>query len=241
MAATDELAIIIPAFNEAGVIGTTLTHLADYLSTQTRSWEIRVVDDESNDPTRDVVEAFARREPRARLQAEPHRGKGGAVRAGMLASKAAYRFVCDADLSMPVQELARFLPSEMAGCDIAIASREAPGARRFDEPWRRHVAGRAFNGLVRQMLLPGIADTQCGFKMFTAHAADEIFPRVTIEGWAFDIEVLYIARLRGLRIREVPIEWHYRRESRLHLLRDGAAMFRELLRIRAQAKRGAYD
>ena len=240
MAAPEQLAIIIPAYNEERVIRGTLRHLTQYLSTQPQPWEIRVVDDASTDGTREAVRVFAAGEPRVRLQAEAHRGKGGAVRAGALATSAAYRFVCDADLSMPAPELARFAPSKMVDCDVAIASREAPGARRFDEPWRRHVAGRVFNALVRWLLLPGIHDTQCGFKMFTAKAAEEIFPRVTIEGWAFDIEVLYIARLRGLRVREVPIDWHYRRESRVRLLRDGLSMLRDLMRLRARARRGAY-
>ena len=239
--AAEQLAIIIPAFNEERVIGATLKHLAQYLSAQPFSWEIRVIDDASTDATRDVVSAFARDEPRVRLQAEPHRGKGGAVRAGLLGSNACYRFVCDADLSMPVEDLARFHSGEMDSEDVLIASREAPGARRFNEPWQRHLAGRAFNALVRALMLPGISDTQCGFKMFTRRAVEEIFPRVTIEGWAFDIEVLYIARRRGLRIREVPIDWHYRRDSRIHLVRDGIGMLTELLRIRAQARRGLYD
>jgi dolichyl-phosphate beta-glucosyltransferase len=124
---------------------------------------------------------------------------------------------------------------------VAIGSREGAGARRVGEPLTRHLAGRAFNTLVRWLLVPGIQDTQCGFKMFTADAVDAVFPHVTVDGWAFDLEALVIARRKGLRIREVPIEWHYREASHLRMLRDGAGMFCELLRIRARARRGAYD
>jgi dolichyl-phosphate beta-glucosyltransferase len=236
-----DLAVVIPAFNEASLISTSLEQLAAFLQRWDWTWEICVVDDGSLDGTRGAVAAFSRTEPRVRLQAEPHRGKGGAVRAGMLGTDAAFRFLCDADLSMPVHELARFLPPAVDGYDVVIGSREGSGARRVGEPWRRHLAGRLFNAAVRWMALPGIHDTQCGFKLFTARAADAIFPLVTIEGWAFDIEVLAIARRQGLRILQVPIEWHYREASRLRLLPDGARMLRDLRAIRAATRGGAHD
>lgn len=235
-----QLSIVIPAFNERHRIGTTLALLTEYLYAQPWTWEIRVVDDGSADGTGDAVRAFSHRNPHVQLQAEPHRGKGGAVRAGMLAATAEYRFVCDADLSMPVHELGRFMPPALGPYDIAIGSREGAGAKRVKEPWYRHIAGRIFNTLVRRTMVPAIHDTQCGFKMFTADAAETIFPHVTVDGWAFDIEVLYIARLRGLRVREIPIEWHYRDDSRLRMWRDGVGMLRELLRIRSRARRGEY-
>lgn len=234
-----DLAIIVPAFNEAARIEGTLDELCAYLRTQPRTWEIVVVDDGSVDGTAEVVERFARTEPRVRVQREPHRGKGGAVRAGFLASRAAYRFLCDADLSMPACEISRFLPPAV-DADVVIGTREGDGARRVGEPAHRHLAGRGFNTAVRLLLVPGIHDTQCGFKMFSGAAADAIFPLVTIDGWAFDIEALYIARLRGLQVREVPIEWHFRADSRVRMLRDSVGMFTELLRIRARAWRGAY-
>lgn len=232
---------MIPAFNEAAGIEATLHELRSYLASRPWSWEIRVVDDGSTDDTAAIVDAVSRIEPRVTVQREPHRGKGAAVRAGFLATSAAHRFLCDADLSMPVRELERFMPLALDDTDVAIGSREGAGARRVGEPARRHVAGRAFNAVVGLLAVPGIQDTQCGFKMFTAAAADAIFPYTTIDGWAFDIEVLYIARLRGLRVREVPIEWHYRAGSRLHMFRDSFAMLAELLQIRARARRGGYD
>ena len=235
------VSIVIPAFNEESRLGQTLDELTRFLATQAWDWEIRVVDDGSSDGTCRVADEWARRFPRVVVQREPHRGKGGAVKAGLLAATAEYRFICDADLAMPVCELPRFLPPAVAAFDVAIGSREGHGARRVGEPIVRHIAGRIFNYAVQQLTVRGIEDTQCGFKMFTAAAADAIFPLVHVDGWAFDIEVLCIARARGLRIVEVPIEWHYGRRSQLNLLRDGVAMFRELLRIRSRARSGAYD
>ena len=240
------LAVVIPAYNERERIGRTIETLAAYLSGRDWTWEIRVVDDGSIDDTPRVVEeassAAASRlsRPSIVLQREPHRGKGGAVKAGMLAATSEWRFLCDADLSMPVEELERFMPPVLTGVEVAIGSREGAGARRVGEPLRRHVMGRVFNLAVQALVLPGIEDTQCGFKMFTARAAEAIFPRLTVSGWAFDIEALYIARLLGLQVVEVPIEWHYRAESQVSMFRDSVGMFAELLRIRQRARRGVY-
>ena len=233
------LSIVIPAYNEEYRLDSTLIAVTQFVSSQPWDWEVRVVDDGSQDQTADVVERHARATPRVVLQREPHRGKGGAVKAGLLKASADYRFICDADLSMPIVELPRFLPPAI-DADVAIGSREGPGASRVGEPGRRHLAGRAFNYLVQRLMVPGIEDTQCGFKMFTARAVETIFPLVRVDGWAFDIEALFIARARGLRIVEVPIEWHYRAESQVSMLRDSIGMVRELLRIRARAARGAY-
>jgi glycosyltransferase involved in cell wall biosynthesis len=233
------LSIVIPAFNEEARLGSSLDELRRYLSESPWTWELRVVDDGSSDRTAAVAADAAVGDPRIVVQREPHRGKGGAVKAGMLAATAAYRFLCDADLSMPVAELPRFLPPQV-NADIAIGSREGIGARRVGEPVARHLAGRVFNHLVRRLAVPDIEDTQCGFKMFTARAAETVFPRLSVNGWAFDIEVLHIARERGFSIAQIPIEWHYRRESRLDLVRDGASMFRDVLAIRARARRREY-
>jgi len=234
------LSVVIPAFNEESRLGETLSILVRYLRQQPWSWDIRVVDDGSSDRTAAVAQSASNDEPRIVVQREPHRGKGGAVKAGILAASGGYRFICDADLSMAIGELARFLPPLAVPFDIAIGSREGAGARRVGEPIYRHLVGRMFNYTVQRLVLPGIEDSQCGFKMFTAAAAASIFPRTTVDGWAFDVEVLAIARARGLSIVEVPIEWHYRRESRLSLARDGWSMLNELLRIRSRARRGEY-
>ena len=234
------VSIVIPAYNEERRLGATLETVAGFLRDQPWHWEIRVVDDGSADRTVSVAESFASGEPRVIVQREPHRGKGGAVKAGLLAATGAFRFICDADLSMPIEEVLRFLPPQAPSFDVAIGSREGLRARRVAAPMYRHLMGRLFNRGVQWLVLPGIEDSQCGFKMFTASAVRSIFPRVRVDGWAFDVEVLAVARAQRLRVVEVPIEWHYRAESRLSMLRDGWEMLRELLRIRIRAARGEY-
>jgi glycosyltransferase involved in cell wall biosynthesis len=234
------LSVVVPAYNEQGRLGQTVDAVREYFRTQPWDWELRVVDDGSSDRTGEIAESHAALDPRIRVMREPHRGKGGAVKAGLMAAQGDFRFICDADLSMPMKEIHRFLPPTLEDVDVAIATREGPDARRLGEPLYRHAVGRIFNLGVQSLVLPGINDSQCGFKMFTAAAVNRIFPRVTVSGWAFDVEVLAIARAQGLRIVEVPIEWHYRAESRLSLWRDGAAMFAELMRIRWRVASGAY-
>jgi len=233
------LSIIIPAFNEERRLPATLEQLISFLDTRPWDWEIRVVDDGSADGTSKVVEGQARVQPRVVLQREPHRGKGGAVRAGMLRATARYRFLCDADLSMPARELPRFLSVLSEGADVAIGSREGAEARRVGEPWRRHITGRGFNWAIQAIAIRGIPDTQCGFKMFTAEAAERVFSHVTIDGWAFDVEALVIARALDLRIAIVPIEWHHRAESQLSVTRDAWRMLRDVWRVRARARDGS--
>jgi len=235
------VSIVVPAYNEAARIGSTLESLCEHLQQRPWDWEIRVVDDGSTDRTAAIAETFAAEEPRLVVQREPHRGKGGAVKAGLSAAKGWYRFMCDADLSMPISELKSFLPPLLDGYDVAIGTREGAAARRIGEPSSRHLVGRMFNLCVRQLVLPGIQDSQCGFKMFTAPAVRTILPHTTVDGWAFDVEMLAIARANGLRIVEVPIEWHYRSESRLSVAGDGLRMLGEILRIRSRAAGGAYQ
>ena len=163
MAPPLDLTIVVPAFREEGRIAATLQRLREYLVTRPWRWEILVVDDGSPDGTARAVEGVSAGDPRVRVLREPHRGKGGAVRAGLLASAAAYRFICDADLSMPVHELDRFMPPALGEADLAIGSREGAGARRVGEPLLRHLAGRGFNFAVRRLMVPGVQDTQCGF------------------------------------------------------------------------------
>jgi len=232
---------VIPAYNEEARLPQTLPLAIEYLAATDWDWEIRVVDDGSADGTCDVVRGFAAQDSRVVLQAEPHRGKGGAVKAGMLASNAAYRFLCDADFSMPVEEVERFLPPYLGDYDLAIATREGPGAVRIDEPESRHLMGRVFNGLVTSLLVPGFADTQCGFKCFSGEAAEALFPKQTIDGFAFDVEVLFLARKGGLDIREVPITWYYMEASSVKPVRDTWRMFREVLRIRGNESSGLYS
>ena len=171
---------------------------------------------------------------------EPRQGKGAAVRTGMLAGRGEYLFICDADLSMPIHEVAKFMPPQRNGYDIAIASRELPESRRVGEPEYRHLMGRVFNFIVRVLAIPRVQDTQCGFKVFRRDVAREIFPLQTIDGWAFDVEVLYIALQRGYKLLEVPITWYYKPQSRVHPLRDSISMLREVVRVRLNGWRGRY-
>jgi glycosyltransferase involved in cell wall biosynthesis len=172
---------------------------------------------------------------------EERRGKGNAVRRGMLEARGEYRFICDADLSMPIEEVQKFLPPAIADFDLAIGSREAPGAIRYNEPSYRHWGGRAINLLIRLLILPGLNDTQCGFKCFRAEVAEDLFPRQTLTGWSFDIELLYLARRKHFRIQEIPINWHFDPDSKVNAVRDALRMIGDIFRIHLNAARGRYD
>jgi glycosyltransferase involved in cell wall biosynthesis len=162
-----------------------------------------VVENASSDRTFQVASAFAESHPRCCVLTEPRRGKGNAVRTGLLAARGQFRMFADADFSMPVSEIPRFLPPQTQA-DIVIASREAPGAVRYNEPLQRHLSGRVFNTLIRALVLPGLQDTQCGFKCFRATVAEDLVRRQTLGGWSFDVELLAIARLRGYHIPNCP-------------------------------------
>ena len=235
------LSIIIPAYNEANRLPGTLTQICEFAEQQPYQTEILVVENGSIDRTFEIAQAFSRQHSQCRAIHIEERGKGLAVKAGMLQAQGQYRFMCDADLSMPIEEVNRFLPPHIPDPEIVIASREAPGSIRYDEPAYRHWGGRAINLLIRLLALPGLRDTQCGFKLFRADIAEDIFRYQTFPGISFDPEVLYIARLRGYRIVELPIPWYYDPESRIHLVKDTLALVQDLLTIRRNARRGLYD
>ena len=172
---------------------------------------------------------------------QSEKGKGAAVRHGMLAANGEYRFMCDADLSMPVEEIVKFIPPALQDFDIAIASREAKGAVRYNEPSYRHWGGRGINFLIQTLILPGLNDTQCGFKCFRAEVANDIYQRQTLDGWSFDIELLFIARRHGYRIVEIPIHWYHFSDSKVSALRDAMRMIGDIFRIHANARQGLYD
>ena len=226
------LSVIIPAYNEETRIIDTLTKVVDYLGTQSHGWEVAVVDDGSTDATATLVRAFAEEHPEVRLISVAHGGKGWAVNHGMLWTKGDYRFLCDADLSMPIEQVSRFLAAEAPPFDIAIGSRETAGARRIGEPYRRHFMGRIFNLLVRLLAVRGLSDTQCGFKLFRGEAAQELFRLQRLRGFAFDVEILFLAHKRRIRVSEVAIDWHYRPESKVRPFKDSLTMSLDILRIR---------
>ena len=235
------LSIIIPAHNEERRLPGSLEKIVAFLERQDYQAEVIVVDNGSRDNTSGVVEGFMARYPFISLIREERRGKGLAVKLGMLAARGEYLFLCDADLSMPIEEVAKFLPPQLEDYDVAIASREVEGARRYGEPPHRHLMGRVFNLIVRLLAVRGFQDTQCGFKCFRREVARDIFSRQTMEGWGFDVEVLFIAQKRGYRIVEVPINWYYMANSRVRPIRDSIRMFREVLQVRINDWRGVYD
>jgi glycosyltransferase involved in cell wall biosynthesis len=234
------LSLIIPAYNEENRLPETLTRILAYLERQPYSAEVLVVENGSSDRTLAVARQFANQNNAVRILQSPLRGKGVAVQQGMLAAAGQYRFMCDADLSMPIEQLDRFLPPARPDFDVLIASREAPGAVRYGEPTYRHLVGRVFNWVIHLLALPGLQDTQCGFKCFRDAVAEQVFSHQTITGWAFDVEALFIARYKGYRIQEVPIDWYFNADSKINVARDSLRMFVDLLRIRWNALAGKY-
>jgi dolichyl-phosphate beta-glucosyltransferase len=237
---TPFLSIILPARNEETRLPDALEQARIFIQSLPFEVEIVVVVNASTDRTLEIAQVFAAHQPNTTVLHEERPGKGLAVQIGMLAAKGSYRFICDVDLSMPTQEIIRFIPPKLVDVDIAIASREAPGAIRYNEPQYRHIIGRIFNNMVRWLTLPNLQDTQCGFKCFTAEAAEKLFPLQTMHGWTFDVEILAIALQMGYRIIEVPIPWYYRPHSKIHVLRDSLHMALDLITIRRNIRSGRY-
>ncbi|GAB4192583.1 MAG: hypothetical protein OHK0022_06830 [Roseiflexaceae bacterium] len=246
------LSLVIPAYNEERRLPTTLRAVLDYLGHQNYPFEVLIADDGSTDRTAELVEQIAAEHSGVRLLRLDHRGKGFAVRAGALAATGQYVLLCDADLAVPIDEWEKLQRTLEGGYDLAIGSREGLGARRLGEPWYRHLMGRVFNLIVQVVAVGGIQDTQCGFKAFTHAAAHDLFRRVRLYGddaqvvrgaavTAFDVEVLFLARKRGYRIREVPVLWHYGEETKVNPLRDSYRNFRDVLAVRWNALRGRYQ
>lgn len=234
------LSIVIPAHNEEKRLPPSLVKIDQFLQTQPYSAEVLVIENGSIDRTLEIAKEIAQRMPALRVLSEQQRGKGLAVRRGMLEARGQYRFICDADLSMPIEQVNRFLPPQLPDPAVAIGSREVRGAVRYGEPAYRHLIGRVFNTIVRLMALPGLQDTQCGFKCFRAGVAEDVFKRQTLTGMSFDVEVLFIARQRGYTIHEVPIDWYFDPDSRVRLVQDSLRMFSDLLTIRRNKREGRY-
>lgn len=234
------LSVIIPAHNEETRLPRALGQVFAFLENQGYPFEVIVVENASRDHTLETAQKIARKFPGLRVLHEDQPGKGRASRRGMMEARGEYRFLTDADFSMPVEEIKRFLPPA-CNCDIAIASREAPGAIRYHEPFYRHLTGRVYNYLIRALVLPGLQDTQCGFKCFRAAVAEDIFRFQTLAGWAFDVELLFVAHRRGHTICEIGIPWYYNADSKVKVLHDSGRMFFDLLTIRRNARRGVYD
>lgn len=239
--ARPHLSIIIPAHNEELRLPASLHKIAGFLQQQDYCAEVIVVENGSSDRTVAVARDFAASHPWARVVEASVRGKGLAVKVGMLAAKGEYRFICDADLSMPIEEIIHFLPPHSDGFEVSIATREGSAARRIGEPYHRHLMGRLLNRIIQWTALPGMQDTQCGFKMFSRKAAEDLFSVQQMVGIGFDVELLYIARKRGYRIREVPVTWYFDPDSRMRLIHDSLYILLEIQAIRRNWQRAFYD
>lgn len=226
------LSVIIPAYNEEKRLAVSLPIIAAYLKAQPFTTELVIVDDGSSDNTDTVARSFQHEISTTVLRNEPNRGKGGAIRRGVLAANGKFRLFTDADLSAPIAELDKLWPHAEAGYDVVIGSRALPESNlAVRQPASRELAGRIFNAAVQTLLVPGILDTQCGFKLFSARAADSIFNQQTLSGFAFDVEILMLARKLGYKIREVPVTWSDDPASTVSLLK-GLQSFIDLVRLR---------
>lgn len=238
------LSVVIPAYNEAERLPSTLGKVIAYLGGQPFAAEILVVDDGSSDGTAEVAERAGSVSVPVRLLRQPDRrnhGKGAAVRRGMLAASGAYRLFMDSDNSTTIDQIERFWPLFGRGHDLVVGSRAVAGARIDDrQPWYKETAGKAGNLLIRALLVPGVRDTQAGFKMLTGAAAEDLFPRLTIDRWGFDVELLAVARKRGYRIAEAPIVWRNSPESKVRAA-DYLRVLSDVWTVRRRLRSGLYD
>jgi dolichyl-phosphate beta-glucosyltransferase len=245
------LSVVIPAYNEATRLPTTLERVMQYLEGRDYTFEVLVVDDGSEDATANIVEEVAERHPNLGVIRNPHRGKGYAVRTGMLKARGRFILYSDADFSAPIEEIEKLLPHLMRRYSIAIGSREGSGAVRYDEPFYRHLMGRVFNTFVRLVALPQFHDTQCGFKAFRRDAAYILFRNLHLYGdnaadvkgamvTGFDVEVLYLGLKWGYKIKEVPVRWYYSKGANVNPLKDSYRMLRDIFKVRLNDVRGVY-
>ena len=239
---TVQLSVVIPAFEEAARIGSTLERVRTYLAARPFESEVLVVVDGGRDGTLGLVRNVARAWPALRvLDNGVNRGKGYSVRRGMLAARGRYLLFSDADLSTPIAEVERLVAALDAGADVAIGSRALVDSDvRVRQAWWRQSMGRVFNRFVRLVAVPDLRDTQCGFKCFRRDAAQRIFARQRIARFSFDVELLWIARTLGYRVAELPVTWINHPSSRVHPLSDSCRMLVDLMCLRFNDWRGAY-
>lgn len=245
------LSIIIPSYNEErNLERKVLDTVIEYLAKQTYQWEVILSDDGSSDSTLAKLEVFAQKHARVKLLKNPHRGKAATVAAGMLLANGQWRLFTDFDQSTPLSEIEKLLPYTKQNYAIVIGSREMIGAQRDKEPWYRHLMGRVFNLVVQILTVPGLLDTQCGFKLFSSKATQTLFPKLIVYGnqqkrqdaftGAFDVELLFVANKLGFAIREVPIHWAHYQTNRVSPLKDSLRMFRDIALIRSAFLQGKY-
>jgi dolichyl-phosphate beta-glucosyltransferase len=234
------LSVVLPAYNEVARIAAGIEGARAYLDAQSWASELIVVSDGSTDGTARVAREVGGTRVRV-IETTPNRGKGSAVRAGVLAAEGAHVLFSDVDLSTPLAEVERFLDRHAAGADVVFGSRSLDGSDvQVRQAWWREAMGRAFNQVARRIARVDMPDTQCGFKTFRREAARAIFERTRIDGYAFDVEVLWIARGLGLRVAELPVTWRNHPQSKVDPVRDAARMLLDLVAIRRHAAAGAY-
>jgi dolichyl-phosphate beta-glucosyltransferase len=241
---TPQHSIVVPAYNEGARLRASLEKMLEYIARSNWSAEIIVVNDGSGDDTAKIAQEFAKRSPTVRLIDNPrNRGKGYTVRNGMLNATGQVLLFTDADLSSPIEEAGKLFGAiESGAADIVIGSRYLDrDLQTRKQPLYRRLLGRAFNTALRIILGLSYVDTQCGFKAFSRQAALEVFPRMKIERWGFDAEILFLARRYRLRVVEVPVQWAHDHRSKINPIRDGVHMLLELLRIRMNSISGKYQ
>ena len=223
--------VVVPAFNEAQRIGPTLERILAYFERRPPPAEIVVVDDGSSDATAEVAARFASRGVRL-VRLPRNRGKGAALRAGVAATSGAAVLVTDADLSTPIEELER-LEAALADAELVLGSRAVAGSRiTRRQPWHREWMGRSFNRLIRTLGVTSLHDTQCGFKLLRGDVARRLFAELTVDRFAYDVELVWLARRRGFRVVEIGVAWHDSPASKVHPVRDAASMLIDVLRFR---------
>lgn len=245
------LSVVIPAYNEKDNFKDgSLAKVSDYLSKQTYTWEVIVVDDGSTDGTTDLVEEWIKTEPNFKLIKNEHKGKGPAVKTGVIESKGKLVLFTDFDQATPMGEIEKLIPFINKGYEVVIGSREVKGSKREEEPFYRHLMGRGWNLLVQTLAIRGIHDTQCGFKLFENKSAKKLFNKMHVYSngkekkafvGAFDVEILFIAQKWGLKIAEVPIHWTHIKTDRVDAVRTSLKMFLDLLKIRMASFQGKYE
>ena len=234
MAPGVDISVVVPCYDEAARLPAALETAVPYLESRDGAYELVLVDDGSSDMTLEVMRAAAASNPRIRVVSyKPNRGKGRALAEGVAASTGDLELVSDADFSTPITELPKLESAITAGADIAIASRAKRGKQIVvSQPFYRVLMGKTFNLVVQLMLLPGLWDTQCGFKLFKGPVGRELFAQLRTDGFGYDVAILYVARRGGRRIAEVPVRWYNSAPTKVAAFRDSLEMFIDLFRIR---------